>query len=148
MVSESWALLATLVVAAMPAISDYSREFVFAVPATLFFTGTLWALLRSDRLRRPRWVWTAAVFVGFMTLSRTMTVSFLPAIALIALGQLFASREELRRRALRLLAGAGIATFVAASWFLHNWRGVWDYLRTSGYGSAAGQYGQAHSILS
>ena len=147
-VAERWALLATLAVAAMPAVSDYSRDFVFAVPAALFFTATLWALLRSDRLRRPRWVWAAAVFVGCMTLSRTMTVSFLPAIALVALGQLFASREDRKRRALRLLAGAGITTFVAASWFLHNWRGVWDYLRTSGYGSAASQYGQAHSILS
>jgi len=147
-VSESWALLATLVVAAMPVVSDYSREFVFAVPAALFFTATLWALLRSDRLRRPRWVWAASVFVGFMLLSRTMTVSFLPAIALVALGQLFAIREERRQRALRLLAGAGIATFVAASWFLHNWRGVLDYLRSTGYGSAKGQYGEAYPVLS
>jgi len=148
LVSEWWALLATLVVAAMPVVSDYSREFVFAVPAALFFTATLWALLRSDRLRRPRWVWAASVFVGFMLLSRTMTVSFLPGIALVALGQLFAIREERKRRALRLLAGAGIATFVAASWFLHNWRGVLDYLRTTGYGKQVGVYGERYPVLS
>lgn len=144
-VSPRWALVAALVVAAMPAVADYSRQFVFAVPAALFFTATVWALLRSERLHNARWVWLAGVFTGCLVLSRTMTVSFLPGIAVIGLGQLFAERAERKQRALRLLVGAGIATFVAASWFLHNWRGVVDYLRSSGYGSAAGQGQFAHS---
>ncbi len=147
-VTPRWALLAALTVACLPVVSDYSREFVFAIPAALFLTLSIWALLRSDHLQRPGWIWLAGLFVGCLVLSRTMTVSFLPGIAVVALGQLFASAERRRERVTRLLVGAGIATFVAASWFLHNWRSVYDYLTSSGYGSSSGAYGQSDSVAS
>lgn len=147
-VSWPWAILAAFVVATMPAVTDYSREFVFAVPAALFLTAGLWALLSSDRLRAARWVWLAGAMAGLLVLARTMTVSFLPALALAALALLFESRDERRRLAINLLVGAGIAVFVAGSWYLRNWRSVYDYLTSIGYGSASGQYGQRAPIFS
>jgi 4-amino-4-deoxy-L-arabinose transferase-like glycosyltransferase len=147
-VSWPWALLAAFVIATMPVVADYSREFVFAVPAALFLTAALWALLSSDGLRNARWVWLAGAMAGLLVLARTMTVSFLPALAVAALVLLLGSRDDRRRRTINLLVGAGIAVFVAASWYLRNWRSVYDYLTSSGYGSTSGQYGRRTSILS
>jgi hypothetical protein len=141
LVGSWWAVLAALVVASMPVVTDYSREFVFPVPAAAFMTLALWAILSSDYLRRTWWVAAAGAFVGGLLLSRTMTVSFLPGIAVVTLGQLLASRDDRGERALRLLAGAGVAAVVAGSWYLHNWPSVYDYLTSSGYGSAASSAG-------
>jgi predicted membrane-bound mannosyltransferase len=51
-VSDSWAVVAALAVAAMPAITDYARLFHLALPATACLIAALWALVRSDGLRR------------------------------------------------------------------------------------------------
>ena len=48
-VANSWAVFAALVVAAMPAVVDYTRLFHFALPATACMTAALWALVRTDR---------------------------------------------------------------------------------------------------
>jgi hypothetical protein len=108
----------------------------------------VWALLSSDKLRSAPWVWLAGAIAGLLVLARTMTVSFLPALALAALALLFGSRDKRGRRAVNLLVGAAIAVFVAGSWYLRNWRSVYDYLTSSGYGSSSGQYGQRPPILS
>ena len=74
LVSDSWAVVAALAVAAMPAVTDYTRLFHFALPATAFMTAALWALVRSDGLRRVGWAVAFGLFVALMLLSRTMTV--------------------------------------------------------------------------
>ena len=53
-----------------------------------FLTAALWALLSSDGLRNARWVWLAGAMAGLLVLTRTMTVSFLPALAVASLALL------------------------------------------------------------
>ena len=84
LVSDSWAVVAALVVAALPAVTDYTRLFHFALPATACMTAALWALMRSDGLRRARWAVAFGLFVALTLLSRTMTVAYAPGLALAA----------------------------------------------------------------
>src|SRR6185437_14294725 len=86
-VSASWAVVATLAVVTIPAVTDYTRLFHFALPATACMTAALWALVRTDGFRRLRWAVAFGFFVGLTLLSRTMTVAFVPGFALAAAAQ-------------------------------------------------------------
>lgn len=143
-----WALLAVAVVAAAPVVTDYTRLYHFSVPAAALMTGAVWALLRSDLLRVRRFAVAAGVLVGLMVLARTMTLSYLPGIALAAAAQLIAPGPDRRRRAVNLGLGALAAVVVAASWYAHNWRGVYDWLVGIGYGAESDRFGDEGSILS
>lgn len=143
-----WAVLAAATVITLPVVTDYGRQFHFALPAAFFLTAAVWALLRSRQLSGRRWVWAFGALCGLTVLARTMTLSYLPGVGVAALIALFASRDARARRARYLIEGTLIGAFVAASWYLRNWRSVWDYLSSSGYGSQSAQYGTSASILS
>src|SRR6266568_6435905 len=99
LVSDYWAVIAALAVAAIPAVTDYTRLFHFALPATACMTAALWALVRSNGLRRARWAAAFGLAVALTLLARTMTVAYLPAFALAAAGALSVmGAPELRTR--------------------------------------------------
>ena len=148
LVSDSWAVLAALAVAAIPAITDYSRLFHFALPATAFMTAALWALVRSDGLRRVGWAAAFGAFVALMLLSRTMTVAYLPGLALAAGVQLLVDRPELRLKLRNLTIATGAAVLVAGPWYIRNARSVYDNLAGVGYGEGAVQFGRHYPVLS
>lgn len=143
-----WAALAVLVVATAPVVTDYTRLLHFSVPAAAMMATAVWALLRSEQLCNRRFTVAAGAFVGMMLLARTMTLSYLPGIALAAAAQLAAPGGERRRRALNLGLGALTAVVVAGTWYGHNWPGVYHYLVGSGYGSASNRYGAHESPFS
>lgn len=143
-----WSLLAAVVVGGMPLVIDYTRLFHFSVPAAALFTAAVWALLRSDCLARRSWVIAAGALVGLTVLARTMTVAYLPAIA-VAAGIQFAATEGARRaRLTNAMLGALSCGFVAALWYARNWASVRDYLTSRGYGGPSLHYGTGRSILS
>jgi hypothetical protein len=149
LMSRGWSLLAAACVGSTPAIADYGREYVFPIPAALFLTAATWMLIRSDQLRKRRWVVGSGGLVGLMLLSRTMTVSFLPALLAAGLSLLVASRSDDRRRRFRSLIWAGVATFaVAGTWYLRNGISVAAYLLHYGYGKQSGTFGTAHPASS
>jgi 4-amino-4-deoxy-L-arabinose transferase-like glycosyltransferase len=148
--SRSWSVLAAACVGSTPAVADYSREYVFSIPAALFLSGATWMLIRSDQLRQRRWVVGAGVLTGLMLLSRTMTLSFLPALFVAGVVLAIASNEpEGRRRRVRSLLWAGAALLVVAgSWYLRNVVSVAAYLLNYGYGKNADAFGESHSPAS
>lgn len=148
LVSEWWAVLAALAVATIPAVTDYTRLFHFALPATACMTAALWALLRSDGLQRRRWVVAAGLFAALTLLSRTMTVAYIPAFALAAGALLLVDAPDLRARARNLAIGIGVVALIAGPWYLRNARSVYDNLVGVGYGEGATVYGRHHSIAS
>ncbi len=148
LLDPGWAALATLTVAVIPAVTDYSRLYHFAVPATAFLTAAVWAFLRSDRLERRGWAVLAGVFAGLMLLSRTMTVAYLPALALAAVLQVIVTPKRRRERALNLGWAALATALVAGTWYAPNARAVGSYLVHSGYGERSSSFGSQHSILS
>jgi hypothetical protein len=147
LVPRWWAILATLTVAAIPAVTDYTRVFHFAVPTAACMTAALWALVRSKRLLRAPWAVAFGGFVALMLLARTMTVAFIPGLALAAAVQLIGV-DNLRPRLKNLAFACVAAVVVAGPWYLHNAGSVYDYLSHTGYGAQAAAYGRDYSIAS
>jgi hypothetical protein len=148
LVSDSWAVVAALAVAAMPAVTDYTRLFHFALPATACMTAALWALLRSDGLRRPGWAAAFGLFVALTLLARTMTVAYLPGFALAAGALFLVSAPDLRLKMRNLAIAAGTAGLVAGPWYIRNARSVYDLFLGSGYGEGAAAFGRHYPIAS
>jgi 4-amino-4-deoxy-L-arabinose transferase-like glycosyltransferase len=148
LVSDRWAVVAALTVAAIPAVTDYTRLFHFALPATACMTAALWALLRSDGLRRVGWAVAFGVFVALTLLSRTMTVAYLPGVTAAALVLLVASERDLRVRVRNLAVAAAATALVAGPWYLRNAPSVYDSLVGSGYGEGATPFGSHYPLAS
>jgi hypothetical protein len=148
LVSDSWAVVAALAVAAMPAVTDYTRLFHFALPATACMTAALWALVRSDGLRRARWAAAFGFFVALTLLARTMTVAYVPGFALAVGTQFLVAQPELRVKVRNLTIAAGTAAIVAGPWYLRNARSLYDLFAGSGYGEGATPYGRHYPIAS
>jgi hypothetical protein len=147
-VADSWAVIAALAVAAMPAVIDYTRLFHFALPATACMTAALWTLMRTEGFRRGWWAAAFGLLVALTLLSRTMTVSYVPAFALAAGTQFLVAGPELRARLRNLAIAICAAVVVAGPWYLRNARSVYDLLFSSGYGEGATPYGRHYSIAS
>jgi 4-amino-4-deoxy-L-arabinose transferase-like glycosyltransferase len=148
LVSDSWAVVAALAVAAMPAVTDYTRLFHFALPATACMTAALWALVRSDGLRRPGWAAAFGLFVALTLLSRTMTVAYMPGFVLAAGTQFLVKAPELRVRMRNLAIAVGTIGLVAGPWYIRNARSVYDLLLGSGYGEGATPFGHHYPVAS
>jgi len=148
LVSDSWAVVAALAVAAIPAVTDYSRLFHFALPATACMTAALWALLRSDGFRRAGWAAAFGLFVALTLLARTMTVAYAPAFVLAAAAQFLVGAPDLRVRMRNLAIAAGTIGLVAGPWYIRNARSVYDLLLGSGYGEGATPFGRHYPVAS
>lgn len=147
LVSDSWAVLAALVVAAIPGVTDYTRLYHFAVPATACMTAALWALLRSDGFRRPGWAAAFGLFVACTLLSRTMTVAYTPGLAAAAgLQFLQAGPPGVRVRIRNLAIAAATCGLVAGPWYVRNRHSIYDYLVGRGYGEGAARFGRHYPI--
>jgi 4-amino-4-deoxy-L-arabinose transferase-like glycosyltransferase len=148
LVSSSWAVVAAFAVAAMPAVTDYTRLFHFALPATACTTAALWALVRTEGLHRRRWAVAFGVVVALTWLSRTMTVAYAPALALAVGTQFLVGSPELRVKVRNLGLAVGAAAVIAGPWYARNAQSVFDNLAGTGYGAEAVRYGQRYSIAS
>jgi hypothetical protein len=148
LVSDSWAVVAALAVAAIPAITDYARLFHFALPATACLTAALWALIRSHGFERPRWAAAFGLFVALMLLARTMTVAYTPGLALAVGTQFLVGTADFRTRLRNVTLAAATALIVAGPWYIRNAGSVYDLLVGSGYGEGAVQFGRHYPIAS
>jgi hypothetical protein len=148
LVSDSWAVVAALAVAAIPAVTDYTRLFHFALPATACMTAALWALVRSDGFRRPAWSAAFGLFVALTLLARTMTVAYMPGFALAAGTQFLVEGPALRARLRNFAIAAGTFVLVAGPWYIRNARSVYDLLLGSGYGEGATRFGRHYPVTS
>ena len=143
-----WAVLAAFAVAAMPAVTDYTRLFHFALPAAACMTASLWALVRADGFRRARWSIAFGLAVGLTLLARTMTVAFIPGLALASGSQFLVAVPDVRARLRNLGLAVATAALVAGPWYLYNARSVYDLYLGSGYGEGATTYGRHYPIAS
>jgi hypothetical protein len=145
--SRWWAVLAAITVAAAPVVTDYSRVFHFAVPAAALFTSAVWALMRSDRLDNRLLVVLCGLLLGLTVLARTMTIAYLPAIAVAAGLLVLGAHGRRRPLVVNAVLGALTGCVVAAVWYVRSWRSVVDYLRSSGYGADSSHFGQSRSAF-
>jgi hypothetical protein len=148
LVSDSWAVVAALAVAAIPAITDYARLFHFALPATACLTAALWALIRSHGFERSRWAAAFGLFVALMLLARTMTVAYTPGLALAVGTQFLVGTADFRTRLRNVTLAAVTALIVAGPWYVRNTSSVYDALVGSGYGEGAVPFGRHYPVAS
>ena len=148
LVSDSWAVVAALAVAALPAVTDYTRLFHFALPATACMTAALWALVRSEGFRRIGWAAAFGLFVALTLLSRTMTVAYIPGFVLAAGTVFLVGAPELGVRLRNLAIAVGTTGLIAGPWYIRNARSVYDLLLNSGYGEGATPFGHHYPIAS
>ncbi len=142
------AWVAAIAMATLPVLVDYLRYFHFAPIATAATIFALYALVRCEGGRRFGWTLAFGLFAGLMPLARTMTVAYLPGLAIAALlAVLVAPGPRLPRLANFALAAA-MAVAVAASWFAFNWSSVMGYLVSFGYGPQALEFGSDQGLLS
>ena len=147
-VDGPWAALAGGLTVALPVVSMYSRIFHFAVPAALCLTTAAWLVAASDGLRR-RWLAVGAgATLGLMTLTRTMTIAYLPGIGVAALLVALRGEDARRSRLTSFALFVGATALVGAPWYIGSYATVRAYLFGFGYGEASASYGQAYAFPS
>jgi hypothetical protein len=142
-----WSLLAALLVATAPVVSDYARIFHFSVPSAAFLVSALWALMKSEGLTRRRWAIACGLLLGLMVLSRSMTIGYLPGFAAAAALPILLGGEW-RARLVNFVLLCACGAVLAALWYLPNAESVGSYLLNFGYGAESEAYGSQHSPLS
>lgn len=131
------AVVAGLVVLALPGAALAARSYLFAGPAAALLAGATWALLASDRGERRGPMLALGGCIGALVLSRTMAVAFLPGLVLaIAVHLTWSARARWH-----VLGAALVAVVVAAPWWLAAGDRIVDYLVAYGYDSPAADYG-------
>jgi hypothetical protein len=75
-----------------------------------------------------------------------MTVAFIPAFVLVGLIYALANRDI--HSMLRVGLGLAVGAAVAATWYVHNFSNVYQYLTGFGFGAQAANYGPSRSPLS
>jgi len=143
--------LAALVAISAPGVLAFAHVYVFALPSAALLACAVYALLRSEGLRRWPWALACGAALGLMLLARTMTVAFVPGVLAAAALTLLA-RERRQGELPRGLGGLALlalaAAAVAALWYWRNLQPVLDYLTNFGYGEKSAEFGAQHSLLS
>ena len=136
-------LFAATVLAATPGFIHLSRIFIFAVPATFVTTASLIALLRARGGRSLLWALAFGALLALMPLTRTMTVSFVPFLALVFIAQCLVGSEQRAVRARNLILAVIVSCAVAAIWLAGSATLVFKYLFDFGYGKQSAAYAHA-----
>lgn len=132
----SAAVVAGVVFTMLPTVVFATQTYWLGLGAAAFMSLAAWALLASDRLTN-RWTYAFGACVGLMLLSRTMTVGYLPAMAVA--GAVVAGRD--RRCWIGGLKAVGVALLVAGPWWFAARDAIFSYLFSYGYGERAGLFG-------
>ena len=159
--SQSWAVLAAVVVACLPGVVDNGRQFAFALPATAMVTAVLAAQLRAGDFSATRRSLVWGSLLGLAALTRTMVLGLLACLVLAAAVRLVAEwlgrgrgadgagivqRRSPARPFLNAAAGLTLSVAVSMAWYSASWHAVVDYLTSYGYGTRAAAYGSARSL--
>ncbi|MFL5873309.1 MAG: ArnT family glycosyltransferase [Solirubrobacterales bacterium] len=141
--------LAALAVGTSQGVFVFTREYIFALPTAAFLACSVYALIRSEGMRRRRWAIACGVAIALMLLSRTMAVAFVPGVAVAALlGIAVNYRDELAQRLLNVGLAVLATVVVGSIWYWQNFGPVYDYLTEFGYGQQAQNYGAEASFIS
>lgn len=136
------AMVTGVVFLLLPTVVFASQTYWLGLGAAASMALGIWALVSSDRLTN-RWLYAYGACVGAMLLSRTMTVGFLPAMAVA--GIVVAGRR--RDAWIGLVKAGATAIAVAGPWYFVAREAVFGYLFSYGYGDRADLFGEATGPL-
>ena len=132
------ALLAAFIASFTPSLFHASRFFMTDYPATVIVVWSIYALLRSDYLRNPGWVFIFGLLNGAGIFFRITTFLYflIPAavVALMGIVRIFtASKDEryfepgLRTWLLHCATIVVVSMAVFSPWYFHNLEPFYDY---------------------
>lgn len=139
------ATTASMLVATLPIIVLYTRTYQYGLPTTFFFLLANFAYYKSERFSSLLWSFCVGVALGLMLLSRTMSIAFLPAFGLVWFVD---SRKAFRQNLLGLCIAVVMFLLVAIPWYALNFKEIFGYLFSFGYGANSSEYGGSKSMLS
>ncbi len=113
-------LTVAVMVAGAPLVVSLSRKFLLDLTLAALVAATLWALLRSDSLRRPVWAWASGVLFALALLAKFIAGIYLLGAYLVLAAPAYLS--ALRRWPVRVLA-VSAAVGGLGGWFLHSTSG-------------------------
>jgi hypothetical protein len=124
-------------------IIEHSRIAMTVMPSVFFAAVAMTAFVYGRGLEQTSWAVAAGAAIGCMTLSRSMTIGFVPVIGLAALGWSVSRRTPLRVvvRNGALAVSAGLA--VALWWWVVQWPAVSEYL----FGGGSADTAQNHDVF-
>jgi hypothetical protein len=143
--SRSTAVAAVLIIATLPDVVLYARTYLYGIPTAFFFVLANLAYYKSKRFSSWGWAVLAGVALGFLLLSRTMTIAFLPVFAFVW----FLDSRKVLRANLRNIGVAIVGMIVVAGpWYALNFHEIFGYLFSFGYGVNSKVYSAQISVLS
>ncbi|MBL0171652.1 MAG: glycosyltransferase family 39 protein [Gemmatimonadaceae bacterium] len=145
--NRSYGCLTAVVVASIPAVTEFTRQYHFAVPSAALYIAATYALLRSDGLSHRRWALAWGLALGLTTLARTVTLALVPGLLAAAALQIAILPRGRAERMLNFLLGVALAAATALLWYGPNYPSVFEYLTSYGYGEASHYFGTGRSII-
>lgn len=128
-----WALTASV----FPSMMAWVAMFHFAVASSALLAACVWAFLASEGLTRWRPTMLFGLALGALSLSRSVALVYVGALAVVVAWQLL--RHWQGFRTVRGLGLAGVvALVVAGPWWLVSGPGALRYLLTAGYDNDSG----------
>ena len=125
----------------------YSRNYNFAISTTFFVLLSTYLIIFVKNLSKFQNI-LLGLSLGGIILARTMSVIYLPFLILIYLViQILEKRKkiEIFKSLLITLCSLLIISF---PWFSQNFKSVFNYLTSYGYGNNANEYGNENFLLS
>jgi hypothetical protein len=133
--------LAVFVASTFPGIVNYSRDCQMDFPGAALVALGMWALARSDRLRRPGWTAGAGALLGLAALAKAMAaVFFVAPILWLAWSAARGPDVPPYRPLYRMLLALAAAALVAAPWYAPNLAEITGYLLYYGFLEGAAPY--------
>jgi hypothetical protein len=129
-------LVAATLMFLSPSVIEFSRLGLTVMPSVFFGSVAIGALVAGAGLERSGWAVVAGLATGCMTLSRSMTIGFVPAIVIAAAGWSYARATPLRTVRRNGALAVVSALTVAAWWWLLQWAPVSAYLFGGGSADA------------
>ena len=132
---SQWAALATVV---LPCTLGYAVMFHFALLTTVLTAGCLSSYLASDRFRSTKVSMVFGLLLALLSLSRTVSLVYLAALAVPIMADQFFLRENIKKRLLNIFLTFIVAITVAGPWWLVCGRDTINYLTDAGYAQSSG----------
>ena len=125
-VSRRWALIATLMVAAVPSAYHVAASAYIDIALALYVTLATYALSRWWRTLENGWLVLVAVFLGTGLSMKLTTVVVIAAFGLIVLLRVRKAKESEPDDISRILVGGFasliLAGLIASPWYLRTWQ--------------------------
>jgi len=133
-------LVSTFVCATLPALINYSRDYLLDFPMAAVITVALYTLLRSDLFKDRRYSFAFGISSGLAVLVKPMAIAYLAPLFVYA--AVIASTVPGRRKEVLRSLGLALTVFavVAGPWYLLNFTHAFGELLWAGFGAGSLPY--------